>query len=106
MIPDTTVATPDTIELMMLYSLESKIPVCTFSTKYLEIGALMSLDINAKDMGRQAGGLALKILSGKKVADIPAIEADTADLVINESVARNLKVTIDDDLRGKARFVR
>jgi putative ABC transport system substrate-binding protein len=106
MIPDTTVVTPDTIELMMLYSLESKIPVCTFSTKYLEIGALMSLDINAGEMGRQAGGLALKILSGTKVSDIPAVEADTADLVINESVARKLKVPIEEYLRGKARFVR
>lgn len=106
MIPDTTVVTPDTIELMMLYSLENKIPVCTFSTKYLEIGALMSLDINAGEMGRQAGDLAQKILSGKKVADIPAVEADTADLVINESVAGKLKVRIDEDLRGKARFVR
>ena len=106
MIPDTTVVTPDTIELMMLYSLDSKIPVCTFSTKYLEIGALMSLDINAKEMGRQAGGLALKILSGKKVADISSVEADTADLVINEAVARKLKVTIEDDLRGIAKFVR
>lgn len=106
MIPDTTVVTPDTIELMMLYSLENKIPVCTFSTKYLEIGALMSLDINAGEMGRQAGDLAQKILSGKKVADIPAVEADTADLVINESVAGKLKVHVDEDLRGKARFVR
>jgi len=106
MIPDTTVVTPDTIELMMLYSLEGKIPVCTFSTKYLEIGALMSLDINAGEMGRQAGDLAQKVLLGKKVSEIPAVEADTADLVINESVAGKLKVPIDEDLRGKARFVR
>lgn len=106
MIPDTTVVTPDTIELLMLYSLENKIPVCTFSTKYLEIGALMALDINAEEMGRQAGELALKILSGKKVSDLSAVEADTADLVINESVAGKLKVRIDADLHGKARFLR
>lgn len=106
MIPDTSVVTPDTAELMMLYSLENKIPVCTFSTKYLEMGALMSLDIHAGEMGRQAGDLAQKILSGKRVADIPAVEADTADLVINESVAGKLKVRIEEDLRGTARFVR
>jgi len=106
MIPDTTVVTPDTIELLMLYSLENKIPVCTFSIKYLEVGALMSLDINAFEMGRQAGELAVKILSGKRVSEISPVEADTADLVINESVARKLKVPINEDLRGKARFLR
>lgn len=106
MIPDTTVLTPDTIELLMLYSLENKTPVCTFSTKYLEVGALMSLDIDAFEMGRQAGGLALKILSGKRVAEIPPVEADTAKLVINEPVARKLKVPLNEDLRGKARFLR
>ncbi|RQW87115.1 MAG: ABC transporter substrate-binding protein [Geobacter sp.] len=106
MIPDTTVLTPDTIELLMLYSLENKIPVCTFSTKYLEVGALMSLDIDAFEMGRQAGGLAVKILSGKTVSEIPPVEADSAKLVINQSVARKLKVPLNEDLRGKARFLR
>jgi putative ABC transport system substrate-binding protein len=106
MIPDTTVVTPDTSELMMLFSLENKIPVCTFSTKYLEVGALMSLDINASDMGRQAGELAVKILSGKRVAEILPVEADSANLVINEPIARKLKVPINEDLRGKARLVR
>ncbi|MHC1697349.1 MAG: ABC transporter substrate-binding protein [Geobacteraceae bacterium] len=106
MIPDTTVVTPDTIELMMLYSLENKIPVCTFSIKYLEIGALMSLDINATEMGRQAGDLSAKILSGKKVSELSAVEADTVNLVVNESVAGKLKVPIDEDLRAKARVLR
>ncbi|MDD2335388.1 MAG: ABC transporter substrate-binding protein [Geobacteraceae bacterium] len=106
MIPDTTVVTPDTIELLMLFSLENKIPICTFSTKYLEVGALMSLDINAFEMGRQAGELAVKILSGKKVSEISPVEADTANLIINESVASKLKVPINEDLRGKARFLR
>ncbi len=106
MIPDTTVVTPDTSELMMLFSLENKVPVCTFSTKYLEVGALMSLDINASDMGRQAGVLAVKILSGKRVTEISPVEADSANLVINEPIARKLKVPINEDLRGKARFLR
>jgi len=106
MIPDTTVVTPDTSELMMLFSLENKIPVCTFSTKYLEVGALMSLDINASDMGRQAGELAVKILSGKRVTEISPVEADSANLVINEPIARKLKVPINEDLRGMSRLVR
>jgi putative ABC transport system substrate-binding protein len=106
MVPDTTVITPDTTELIMLFSLENNIPVCTFSTKYLEMGALMSLDIDAYEMGRQAGELATKILSGKRAADLPPVEADTANLVIKESVARKLQIPLDEDLRSKARLLR
>ncbi|MGA7829206.1 MAG: ABC transporter substrate binding protein [Geobacteraceae bacterium] len=106
MIPDTTVVTPDTTELMMLFSLENKVPVCTFSAKYLEIGALMSLDINAYEMGRQAGELAVKILSGKKASDLAAVDADTAELVVNESVAGKLHVPINEDLHGNVKFLR
>ncbi|MDD2320583.1 MAG: ABC transporter substrate-binding protein [Geobacteraceae bacterium] len=106
MIPDTTVITPATIELIMLFSLENHLPVCTFSTKYLDMGAFMSLDINAFEMGRQAGELATKILLGKRVSELPPVEADTASLAINESVARKLQIPLDENLRGKALFLR
>jgi putative ABC transport system substrate-binding protein len=66
----------------------------------------MSLDINAFEMGRQAGEFAANILSGKKVADLSPVEADTANLIINESVAGKLKVPLDKDLRDKARLLR
>ncbi len=106
MIPDTTVVTPDTLELIMLFSLDNKLPVCTFSKKYLELGALMSMDISAYDMGKQAGELAVKILAGTRPADIPPVEADTAHLFINESVARKLRIPIDEKLRDKVRFLK
>jgi putative ABC transport system substrate-binding protein len=106
MIPDTTVVTPDTTELMMLFSLENSLPVCTFSTKYLDMGALMSMDINAYEMGRQAGELGAMILSGKRVADLPPVEADTASLAVSEAVARKLQIALDEDIRAKARLLR
>lgn len=106
MIPDTTVITPDTLELLMLFSLENNIPVCSFSSKYLEMGALVSLDISALEMGSQAGELAAKILAGKRPVDVPPVEADTVHLSINESVARKLRVPLDQELLDKARLMR
>jgi putative tryptophan/tyrosine transport system substrate-binding protein len=105
MIPDTTVVTPETAEMIMLFSLENRLPVSTFSVKYLEMGALMSLDINASDMGRQAGELAARILSGTNSRDIPAVEADTSTLFINETVARKLRIPLGDEIRSKARIL-
>jgi len=105
MVPDTTVVTPETAELIMLFSLENAVPVCAFSAKYLEMGALMSLDVNASDMGRQAGGLAAKILSGTKVHDLPAVDAENPLITINAAVARKLRIPLSDEVRDKARIL-
>lgn len=105
MIPDTSAVTPETAELIMLFSMDNAVPVCAFSAKYLEMGALMSLDVSASDMGRQAGGLAARILSGTKVSDIPAIEAENPGLTVNGTVARKLRLPLGEEVRGKARIV-
>jgi putative tryptophan/tyrosine transport system substrate-binding protein len=106
MIPDTTVITPDTVELIMLHSLDNRLPVCTFSIKYLEMGALMSLDINAVSMGRQAGEQAAGILSGTDLRDVRPVDADNPTLIINDAVARKLRIHLGEDLRNKARIIR
>lgn len=104
MIPDTSVVTPETTELMMLFSLDNSIPVCAFSAKYLDMGALMSLDVSASDMGRQAGGLAARILSGAEVSDVSAVEAENPSLFVNGAVARKLRLSLGEEVRGKTRI--
>jgi putative ABC transport system substrate-binding protein len=106
MIPDTTVVTPETAEMIMLFSIENRLPVSTFSAKYLEMGALMSLDINASDMGRQAADLAARILSGANPREVAPVEADNPTLIINETVARKLRIPLGDEIRSKARILK
>lgn len=106
MIPDTTVVTPETAEMIMLFSLENRLPVSTFSAKYLEMGALLSLDISATAMGRQAGELAAGILSGAHSWNAEAIDADSPTLIINETVARKLRIPLGDEIRSKARILK
>jgi putative ABC transport system substrate-binding protein len=105
MIPDTSVVTPETAELIMLFSLENRLPVVTFSTKYLEMGAFMSLDVNAFDMGKQAGEQAARILAGMDAGEVPASEAESLVLTINEAVARKLRISIPEDVRARARMI-
>jgi putative ABC transport system substrate-binding protein len=106
MIPDTTAITPDTIEAIMLFSVRSGIPVCSFSAKYVELGALMSVDVSPFDMGCQAGDMAARILSGSKAADLQAAEAEHPVLTVNETVLRKLRLKMSDDVRARARIVR
>ncbi len=106
MIPDTTAITPETVELMLLHSMENRLPVCTFSMKYLEMGAFMSLDINAFEMGRQAGLLAARVLAGGMSGELAVVDADAISVTINESVARKLRIPISDEVRATVRVIR
>jgi putative ABC transport system substrate-binding protein len=103
MIPDSTVFSPETVEYLFLFSSENKIPVLTFSEKYLSMGAVMSLTIDARDVGRQAGEMAEKILSGAKVADIPSVDARKANVTVDLITAKKLGIPINSGTlrRGK-----
>ena len=92
MLPDITVITPETIEFLLLFSLENKIPVFTFSEKYVEMGAFMSMEIDAFDMGRQAGEMVGAMQEGKDMKDISPVYARKAVVSTNLMVARKIGI--------------
>lgn len=101
MLPDVSVMTPETVEILFLYSIKNKVPVITFSQKYLEMGALMSLDIDAYDIGQQAGEIAGRILSGTDAGKIPAVSARKINITVNQRTARKLGINIKEEtLKG------
>jgi putative tryptophan/tyrosine transport system substrate-binding protein len=104
MLPDTTVVTPETVEILALFSQQNGVPIISFSGKYLESGALASLDIDGFDQGRQAGEMANRILGGTAVSDIPNADARKAILKVNRKIAAklgiNLKALDTDTIRS------
>jgi putative ABC transport system substrate-binding protein len=105
MLPDTTVITPETAEFLFLFSLENKIPIFTFSDKYLELGAVMSVGIDAFDIGRQAGEMAKKILSGANIKNLSRDDARKAVLTINLKTAKKLGITINNKIISRAKII-
>ena len=96
MLPDITVLTAQTVEFIMLFSLQHQVPVVTFSEKYLDTGAFMAISWDAVDMGRQAGELANDILfKGRKPKSF-SIEARSAVVKVNQTVAGKLKIPVAD----------
>jgi len=95
MLPDITVITPETVESMLLFSLENKVPILTFSEKYLEVGALLSIGIDPFDIGCQAGEMAQKIFSGSGVMGGEHVDARKVLLSINLKIAGKLGINID-----------
>ena len=94
MLPDSTVVTPETVEYMLLFTLQNRMPVVAFAGKYVDTGALFSLDIDGYDMGKQAGEMANKILDGADISVLPNAEARKAVMRINRKVAQKLGINI------------
>jgi putative ABC transport system substrate-binding protein len=105
MFPDLTIVTPETVEYIMLFSLENKVPIITFSEKYVELGALLSIGIDSYDIGVQTGELAKQLLSDEQITKITSIKARKAITTINLNVAKQLGIKLNKDLIERARLI-
>lgn len=105
LIPDITVITPATLEFLCYFSQSRKIPLITFSEKYLTVGAFMSIGLDLFDIGRQAGDMATQVLNGTPVALIPPEEARQAVVTINQTVGGKLGIPLDDIQLEKIRLI-
>ena len=106
MLPDTTVVNSGTIDLLLLSAIENRIPVLTFAEKYAEKGALLSLEVDTAEAGRQAGEMANRIMAGTDVHKIGKEDARGGILTVNLIVAKKLGITIDSDVLKPANVIR
>lgn len=105
MLPDITVITPETVESILLFSLENNVPILTFSEKYLEFGAMLSIGIDPFDIGCQAGEMAQKIFSGSGVVGGQHVDARKALISINTKIAGKLGIYIDQKVIRNNRVI-
>jgi putative ABC transport system substrate-binding protein len=105
MLPDVSVITPETVEILFLYTLKHRLPVITFSSKFLEMGALMSLEVDPYDMGVQAAEIISRILSGTDARQIPDSNPRKINITINDRTAKKLGLKIGKEILNKARVI-
>lgn len=94
MIPDITVVTAESVKYLLNFSFRHSLPVFSFSKKYVEMGAIASLDIDPYDMGVQAGEIVKKISEGR--TESVRVYARSPHLTINKKVAEKMGVSIRD----------
>lgn len=97
MLPDMTLMTPETVEILLLFSLENKIPIITFSEKYVRMGALLSIGSDPYDMGRQAGEMANRICNNGGMSAVTPEYARNPVVILNKKVIHKLRVWVAED---------
>jgi putative tryptophan/tyrosine transport system substrate-binding protein len=75
-----------------------RLPAIYSGREYSEIGGLMSYGANVAAAFHQAGISAARILKGTKPSDLPVVQLNKFELVINQETARMLGLTVPDKL--------
>lgn len=95
MIPDETVLTPRSSRFIIFELIKSGVPVIGLSSAYVKAGALMSLDCNYTDIGRQSAELAVRVLAGQKPGQLPFTIPRTYTRSLNLKIMEHVRIQMD-----------
>ena len=79
-------------------AIEQRLPTINAFRQYVDAGALVSYGPNFPDLFRRAADFVNKILHGAKPSDLPVEQPVKFDLVINNTTAKALGLTIPESL--------
>jgi putative ABC transport system substrate-binding protein len=87
---------------IIAFAAQQKLPAIYQFREYVVAGGLMSYGPNFPEAYHQVGIYAARILSGAKPADLPVMQSDKFEFVINLKVAKTLGVTFSGNLLSLA----
>jgi len=104
-VADHTVYTPQSTQYIILQTLRHGLPMMGFSQSLVEAGGLFTLDFDFKDIGRQAGETAVRVLHGSDPSRIPVTTPGIIYFKYNEKTASRRDIQIPEDLLAIAKEV-
>ncbi|HEY8346062.1 MAG TPA: ABC transporter substrate-binding protein [Symbiobacteriaceae bacterium] len=96
LITDNTVA--QAVQSVIAVANQNKIPTLASVESYVEQGALITLGLDYRDLGRQTGRLAAEILQGKNPGDLPVQYVENVKLIVNTTTAQTLGLTLPEEM--------
>jgi putative tryptophan/tyrosine transport system substrate-binding protein len=100
MLPDPTVITNTMVEYLLQFSFHYNVPIFSFATKYVEMGAVAALVVDPYTLGVQAGEMVKTLSAGRK--DAIRVYARSPHLTINTKVAAKMGLKISDEILKRA----
>jgi len=104
-VADNNIYTPQSTKHIILQTLRNRIPIISFSQALVQAGGLFTLDFDFKDIGRQAGEIAMRVLRGTAPGEIPVATPGVLYFNYNEKTAGLINIKIPDDLLAIAKEV-
>ena len=96
LLPDELVTNPQALEQLREFSMANRVPIVSFSDKYLKAGAAAAITFDMADMGVQAADMAARIVAGTKPGAIPAETPRRERVIVNTQVLRRMEVPINE----------
>ncbi len=104
--PDRTVAKHDAFQFIALFTFENNVPFMAPTSRFVKKGALVALMIDYEEIGKQAAGIAKKILSGTAPGSIPVQPPNTTILVLNQKTAETIGINIPPGLTQSSKIIK
>ncbi|MEE9443944.1 MAG: ABC transporter substrate-binding protein [candidate division Zixibacteria bacterium] len=106
-VADQKIFTQQSTQHIILQTLRHRIPLMGFSRALVEAGGLFTLDFDFKDIGRQTGETAVKVLEGKHPSKIPVSTPGAGVIYFkyNEKTAKLISLQIPEELLAIAKEV-
>lgn len=101
LLPDAATLGVDTFKFLLTTSMDSKVPLIGFSQGQAKAGALLVLEVDYQEMGREAAAAAKRALAGGAAAP----QAPAGSLYINGKSAQLLGVTISPPVKAQTKEV-
>ena len=100
---DTTItAAPVVSENLLKY----KIPSLSAEEGQVKNGLLISQGINYKEQGKQAAKIAIQILNGKEIKDLPVENNKINKKIVNEKTAKALNLDLNNEVFKNAELIK
>jgi putative ABC transport system substrate-binding protein len=100
LLQDNTVAS--SLTALIKVATNAKKPIISSYAEAVKLGALAGLAYDEYQIGKQTGGMAIRVLEGAKIHDMPIEDPKVIELVINQKVARKLNINLPTAVIAKA----